>query len=121
MSNGDVELNSLSNGRKFSDGDGGEYVTVFENDDDDGYILEDQEEDLGLLDWDQYARIRRRQCCGVNCPDFGSLAPLWWYKLPKNRRRQLAAVLPARRVGPGEGLCADDGILPSRAPTKRLS
>ena len=95
MSNGDVELNSLSNGRKFSDGDGGEYVTVFENDDDDGYILEDQEEDLGLLDWDQYARIRRRQCCGVNCPDFGSLAPLWWYKLPKNRRRQLAAVLPA--------------------------
>jgi aminopeptidase N len=31
----------------------------------------------------------------VNCPDFASLAPLWWYKLPKNRRRQLSAILPA--------------------------
>ena len=75
-------------------------MTVFTSkgldlDDDDEYILDDQDEDLGLLDWDQYARIRRKRCCGMNCPDFQSLAPLWWYKLPKNRRRQLSAILPA--------------------------
>uniref|UniRef100_A0A7S2T1N5 Alpha-aminoacylpeptide hydrolase n=1 Tax=Chloropicon primus TaxID=1764295 RepID=A0A7S2T1N5_9CHLO len=104
---GDVEMNSMAKdavtgngqGRARTYSEGGEFVSVFENealaDDDDQYILEDQDEDLGLLDWDQYARIRKRQCCGVDCPDFASLAPMWWYKLPKNRRRQLSAILPA--------------------------
>ena len=101
----DVEMNSFdNNGRRYSEG--GDYVDVafnggepYGNDDDEDneelYILDDQDEDLGLLDWDQYARIRRKQCCGVSYPDFASVAPVWWYKLPKNRRRQISAILPA--------------------------
>ena len=118
----DVELNEVNghkNGSGNDDGErryseGGEYVTVFTSGkegaghyngshafgmdhegDDTEYILDDQDEDLGLLDWDQYARIRRKRCCGLECPDLATLAPLWWYKLPKTRRRQFSVILPS--------------------------
>jgi len=63
--------------------------------DDDG---QDEEQDLGLLDWDQYARIRRRQVLGLTCPDLSGLVPMWWYKLPRQRRRVLLLAIPVALV-----------------------
>ena len=61
------------------------------------YILDDDEDDwdvgydgMELLDWDQYARIRRRRCCGVPIPHIP--APMWYARLPRRRRRRLLIV-----------------------------
>lgn len=52
------------------------------------------EDDQVLLDWEQYAGLKRTRCCGMDCtrlvnrlPFSNSFPPAWWYQLTNRQKR----------------------------------
>lgn len=52
------------------------------------------EDDQVLLDWEQYAGLKRTRCCGMDCtrlvnrlPFANSFPPTWWYQLSRKQRQ----------------------------------
>lgn len=51
------------------------------------------EDDQVLLDWEQYAGLKRTRCCGMDCtrlvnclPFTNSFPPTWWYQLSRQQK-----------------------------------
>ena len=52
------------------------------------------DDDQVLLDWEQYAGMKRVKCCGLDCtrlitrlPCASYLPPSWWYQLTRQQKR----------------------------------
>ena len=52
------------------------------------------DDDQVLLDWEQYAGMKRVRCCGLDCTRFvtrlpfvRNLPPSWWYQLTRKQKR----------------------------------
>lgn len=52
------------------------------------------DDDQALLDWEQYAGMKRVKCCGLDCtrlvsrlPCASYLPPSWWYQLTRQQKR----------------------------------
>lgn len=52
------------------------------------------DDDQVLLDWEQYAGMKRVRCCGLDCTGFVTrlpcaryLPPSWWYQLTRKQKR----------------------------------
>lgn len=52
------------------------------------------EDDQVLLDWEQYAGLKRTRCCGMDCtrlanrlPGASSFPPAWWYQLSRQQKK----------------------------------
>ena len=84
-----AEETSAANGQRSSQGPLSRHdADVFD------LSMDYDEDDQVLLDWEQYAGLKRTRCCGMDCtrlvnrlPFASSFPPTWWYQLSRKQRQ----------------------------------